>query len=64
MAYYRLYFRDAGPAGPISSFAHFDAAGDHAALAIADGLPGSPTRELWCGARMVQATAEAAATGT
>lgn len=64
MPYYRLYFREAGPAGPISSVAEFDAAGDHAALAIADGLAGSPSRELWCGTRMLPLAREAAAAGT
>lgn len=61
MSYYRLYFRDAGPSGPITAFAELDAADDDAALEASRDLAGSETRELWCGTRLVRPVVEASA---
>ena len=64
MAYYRLYFREDGPTGPISGVEEINAADDMAAAAEASAFAGVPAMELWCGTRLVRAYAlEAAATG-
>ena len=53
MGYYRLYLLD-GPKGRFVGFEEIEAADDVEAARIAEALPGSQARELWCGKRKVK----------
>lgn len=53
MGYYRLYLLD-GPGGRFVGFEEIEAADDVEAVRAAEGLPGGPARELWCGKRKVK----------
>src|SRR5689334_9593241 len=53
VAYYRLYLLD-GLKGRFVGFEEFEAADDEEALRVAEALPGSQARELWCGKRKVR----------
>ena len=53
MGYYRLYLLD-GPDGRFVGFEEIEAADDVEAVRLAERLPGSKARELWCGKRKVK----------
>lgn len=62
MAYYRLYLLG-GPDGRIVGFEEYEAADDVVAVRMAEDLPGSQARELWCGKRKVRTFPEKESSG-